>query len=199
MADRFALKWADFQKNVETVFGEVKLSQDFSDVTLVGEDFEVEAHRLVLSAGSLLFHQVLKKAKHPRPLIYLNGTKKVEIEAVLSFLYHGEVTICQENLEQFLRTAKELKIRGILEDETENLFDAENLLEELPKRKDATKAGALETGEIQPLKPGKNPLIVHIFVIVFVLLLFVFFVFLTKFKCRQEESDPLSLLFLKRN
>ena len=115
MGGRFALTWANFQKNVESIFGEVKLSQDFSDVTLVGEDFEVEAHRLVLSAGSQVFQQVLKKAKHPHPLIFLNGTKKVEIEAVLSFLYHGEVTISQESLEQFLLRAKELKIRGVLE------------------------------------------------------------------------------------
>ena len=117
MGGRFALKWADFQRNIETTFEEVKLSQDFSDVTLVGEDFELEAHRLVLSAGSQIFQKVLKKAKHPHPMIFLNRTKKAEIEAVLSFLYLGEVTICHENLEQFLVTAKELKIRGFMEDE----------------------------------------------------------------------------------
>ena len=95
----------------------------------------------------------MKKAKHPNPLIFLNGTKKVEIEAVMSFLYHGEVTICQENLEQFLLAAKELKIRGILEEE------GQNLLEDFPKRKDASKSGVLETGEIQRSKPEKKTLI----------------------------------------
>ena len=166
MGGRFALTWANFQKNVESIFGEVKLSQDFSDVTLVGEDFEVEAHRLVLSAGSQVFQQVLKKAKHPHPLIFLNGTKKVEIEAVLSFLYHGEVTISQESLEQFLLRAKELKIRGVLEDETEELL---NTPKESPKWKrsnDATKPEnpgdtreTAEIGEVQHSVPGKKSLI----------------------------------------
>ena len=155
MGGRFALKWANFQRNVEKTFEEVKLSQDFSDVTLVGEDFELEAHRLVLSAGSQIFQKVFKKAKHPHLMIYLNGTKKIEIEAVLSFLYLGEVTICQENLEQFLLTAKELKIRGVLEDETEDLLD---ISKESPKY--ATGEVALrEIGELHHSKPGKKSLI----------------------------------------
>jgi len=154
MGGRFALKWDNFQRNIESTFGEVKLSQDFSDVTLVGEDFELEAHRLILSAGSLVFQQVLKKAKHPHPMIYLNGTKKVEIEAVLSFLYLGEVTICQENLEQFLLTAKELKIRGVMEDETEGLLDNSK---EDPK--DSKEVAMQEIGEVQHSKAGRKSLI----------------------------------------
>ena len=120
MGDRLTLAWSDFQKFVAISFADARSSKDFADVTLVGEDYQVEAHRLVLSAGSNFFHEVFKRAKHDHPLIYLKGTYKVEIEAILSFLYNAEVNIAQENLTQFLITSKDLKIKGVLEDEVDD-------------------------------------------------------------------------------
>ena len=117
MDEQLTITWAEFQKNVETSFGEVKFTQDFADVTLVGEDYEVEAHRLVLSSGSNFFQQLLKKTRHPHPLLYLKGTLKSDIEAILSFLYTGEAKVAQDHLEQFILAAKELSIKGILDEE----------------------------------------------------------------------------------
>ena len=117
MDETLTITWAEFQKNVETSFGEVKFTQDFADVTLVGEDYEVEAHRLVLSSGSNFFQKLLKKTRHPHPLLYLKGTLKTNIEAILSFLYTGEAKVDQDSLEQFIMTAKELKIKGVLDEE----------------------------------------------------------------------------------
>ena len=90
MSDRISLTWSEFQKFVAASFANARSSSDFSDVTLVGEDYQLEAHRLVLSAGSRFFHDLFKRAKHDHPLVYLKGTYKVEIEAILSFLYNGE-------------------------------------------------------------------------------------------------------------
>ena len=120
MGDRLTLTWSDFQKFVAISFSDAQSTNDFADVTLVGEDYEVEAHRLVLSAGSRFFQELFRRAKHDHPLVYLKGTYKVEIEAILSFLYNAEVNIAQENLTQFLLTSKDLKIRGVLEDEVDS-------------------------------------------------------------------------------
>ena len=38
--EKLILKWSDFQTNVESSFRDVKHSQEFSDVTLVCEDYE---------------------------------------------------------------------------------------------------------------------------------------------------------------
>ena len=119
MGERLTLAWSDFQKFVAISFADARLTKDFADVTLVGEDYEVEAHRIVLSAGSYFFQELFRRAKHDHPLIYLKGTHKVEIEAILSFLYNAEVNIAQENLTQFLITSKDLKIKGVLEDEVD--------------------------------------------------------------------------------
>ena len=119
MGDRFTLEWADYQKSVATTFVNARISQDFTDVTLVGKDFELTAHRLVLSSGSDFFQQVLNRTRHHHPFVYLSGILKVNMESVLSFLYNGETTVTREDLEQFLLTAKELGLRGVL-DQTEN-------------------------------------------------------------------------------
>ena len=111
MSDRISLTWSEFQKFVASSFANARSSSDFSDMILVGEDYQLEAHRLVLSAGSRFFHDLFKRAKHDHPLVYLKGTFKVEIEAILSFLYNGDVNIAQENLTQFLVTSKELKVQ----------------------------------------------------------------------------------------
>ena len=123
MSDRISLTWSEFQKFVAASFANARSSSDFSDVTLVGEDYQLEAHRLVLSAGSRFFHDLFKRAKHDHPLVYLKGTYKVEIEAILSFLYNAEVNIAQENLTQFLVTSKELKVRGVMEEEVDSELD----------------------------------------------------------------------------
>ena len=124
MEERYSLTWEDFQTNVQSTFEKVRQSNDFSDVTLVGEDYQVEAHRLVLSAGSQFFQHVLKRLNNPHALIYLKGTKRGEMETILSFLYLGEVTICRENLEQFLLTARDLQVRGVMEDEPKTVSAA---------------------------------------------------------------------------
>ena len=132
MGDRLTLTWSDFQKFVAVSFSEARSTNDFADVTLVGEDYEIEAHRLVLSAGSNFFQDLFRRAKHEHPLIYLKGTYKVEIEAILSFLYNAEVNIAQENLTQFLLTSKDLKIRGVLEDELDSEPSSKGASENLP-------------------------------------------------------------------
>ena len=115
MGERFTLEWAEYQKSVATAFENVRISQDFTDVTLVGEDYELEAHRLVLSSGSDFFQRVLSRTKHHHPFVYLKGVPQVNVESILSFLYCGEATVSREGLEQFIMTAKELGIRGVLD------------------------------------------------------------------------------------
>ena len=122
MGDRFTLQWADYQKSVATTFVNAKISQDFTDVTLVGKDFELNAHRLVLSSGSDFFQRVFNRTKHHHPFVYIHGIQKVNLESVLSFLYNGEAIVAQDDLEQFILTSKELGVRGVL-DQTEDNDD----------------------------------------------------------------------------
>ena len=52
MSEKLCLKWNDFQENVNSAFGDLRGSGDFSDVTLACEDGQqIEAHKVVLAAS----------------------------------------------------------------------------------------------------------------------------------------------------
>ena len=59
-AEKFCLKWNDFEKNISGSFRELKDDEDFFDVTLTCDsDKEVSAHKVILSACSSFFRQRL--------------------------------------------------------------------------------------------------------------------------------------------
>ena len=76
MSERLCLKWHDFQDNVIAVFQSLRKERDQGDVTLACEDGQqVAAHRVILAASSPFFHAILKKNKHPHPLVFMRGVK----------------------------------------------------------------------------------------------------------------------------
>ena len=119
-SDKFCLKWRNFQKNITTSYRELRDSTDFSDVSLVCEDDQqIEAHRIILSACSPFFMNILNKNKHTHPMIYMRGTKTKDLLAILDFVYHGEASVDQEDLENFLELAEELQLKGLTGGDTE--------------------------------------------------------------------------------
>ena len=74
---------------------------------------------MILAASSTFFQHILKKTKHPHPLIYLRGMSNTQLRSVVDFIYHGEVKIYQEYLEDFLKIAEDLQLKGINESQTE--------------------------------------------------------------------------------
>merc|ERR1712096_54239 len=80
---------------------------------------QIQAHKIILSAGSRFFSNILGKTKHPSPFIYLKGINRVELEYVIDFLYNGEAYVAQEELNKFLETAQELQVKGLQSDHME--------------------------------------------------------------------------------
>ena len=118
MSEKLCLKWNDFQESINNTFGGLRDNLDFIDVTLACEDGEqVEAHKVILAASSPFFQDILKKNKHPHPLIYMRGVRSEHLIAILDFLYFGETNVDQENLDSFLAIAQELKLKGLMEQE----------------------------------------------------------------------------------
>ena len=113
--EKFSLKWSEFQANVTKSFGILRREKNLFDVTLVSDTEEhIPAHRLVLSACSDFFKNIFKKVDQQNPLIYLAGVSSGDIMMLLEYMYHGEVQILQENLNQFLKVAEKLKIDGLI-------------------------------------------------------------------------------------
>ena len=114
MVQKFNLKWNDFQENIITSFASLRGESNFSDVTLACADGEqVKAHKMVLVSTSPFFQGILKTNSHPHPLIFMKGVTSTIMSAVVDFLYLGEVNILQENLDDFLALAEDLKLKGL--------------------------------------------------------------------------------------
>ena len=111
--EKLCLKWNDFQTNLQTSFQELRGDTDFADVTLACEDQSFKAHKVILSASSPFFKKLLKVHSHPQPLIYMRGIKSSELIAMIDFIYSGEASIFQEQLESFLALAEELELNGL--------------------------------------------------------------------------------------
>ena len=127
-AENFCLKWQHFETNLSSAFQELRTEADFFDVTLVcGDGQHIEAHKVVLSACSVFFRDLLRKFKHPQPLLFLKGVKFSEIVSILNFMYEGEVTVVQDDLNSFLSVAEELKVKGLTKQESLGLGGAVKL------------------------------------------------------------------------
>ena len=89
-SEKLRLQWNDFEDNVKAAFGQHRGSKEFSDVTLACEDGQqVEAHKIILASSSPFFKDILKRNKHPHPLIYMKGVKSENLMAIVDCLFWG--------------------------------------------------------------------------------------------------------------
>ena len=113
MTEKFCLRWNDFEANISGALQELRDDKDFFDVTVACEDEQIEAHKVILSACSPFFRSVLKRNPHQHPLLYLKGIHHRELLAIVTFMYHGEVNVAQDELNAFLAVAEDLKVKGL--------------------------------------------------------------------------------------
>ena len=116
--EKLCLQWNEFNENTSSAFRDLRDDKEFTDVTLACEDGQqVEAHKVVLIASSPFFLNLLKKNKHPHPLVFMRGVKYEDLVSMVDFLYSGEANVCQENLDSFLAVAEELRLKGLRKQE----------------------------------------------------------------------------------
>ena len=118
MSEKFCLKWNDFNSNASKAFGVLRNEDYLHDVTLACEDnYQVDAHRLVLSASSEYFKALFKNNKNhigSKILLCLEGTESGDLNNILDYVYNGEVKIFQDDLDRFLQIAQKFQLDGLL-------------------------------------------------------------------------------------
>ena len=108
------LKWNDFQLNVSKSYDLLRQEELYCDVTLVSEDQkQMEAHKLVLSACSPFFKNILSTNSHSHPLLYMDGFNSSELDMILNYIYQGEAQVFQESLTRFMELAEKLRLDGL--------------------------------------------------------------------------------------
>ena len=111
--DKWCMKWNEFDTNIRGCLKIIKEDHRFFDVTLITDDGQhIQAHKIILSAGSHFFNDIFLKSNQANMLIYLKGIHSVQLVNLLDFIYNGEASVGQEELKEFLETGKELQVKG---------------------------------------------------------------------------------------
>jgi len=118
-SEKFCLRWNDFETNISSAFRELRDDKDFFDVTIACDDEQIQAHKVILSACSPFFRNILRRNPHEHPLLYLKGVKYTDLQSVLNFMYHGEVNVAQEELNSFLAVAEDLRVKGLTQNQSQ--------------------------------------------------------------------------------
>ena len=87
--ETFSLKWNDFQPNVTKSFKRLRHEEHYSDVTLIGDDYQpLRAHKVVLSSCSEYFKNVLYNSrKFPNPVLCMEGLTIGDLTNVLDYMF----------------------------------------------------------------------------------------------------------------
>ncbi|XP_037084940.1 broad-complex core protein isoforms 1/2/3/4/5-like [Pollicipes pollicipes] len=159
---QFCLKWNNYHVNIANSFDSLRVDEDFVDVTLACDGFHMKAHRMVLSACSPFFRQLLKSNPHPHPIVILRDVSQQNMVLLLDFMYHGEVNVAQEQLAEFLKVAELLKVKGLADDKREEGSGSNGQSSRVatPSASPAA-SGAPPAEEPPPAKRPRLPSLVH--------------------------------------
>ena len=137
MSEKFSLTWNDYQSNLIRSLAELHNQTDLSDVTLISEDkVKFSAHKIILSACSSVFKYIFKDNSHANPLLYLGGISSVNLGFMLDYMYHGEISLFQEQLDSFLESAQKLEVEGLLNTDNDDDIAEEKIQDEvIPEQK----------------------------------------------------------------
>jgi len=157
-SQQYCLKWNNYQTSLSSSFKDLLANETFVDCTLTcgkAGGQAINAHRVVLSACSPYFRQVLSNlSQWQHPVIILKDIKYQELSGIVEFIYHGEVSIDQDCLPGFLQAAESLRIKGLTEDKKHTI--TENSVTENPMITSPTKTTLIHKA-LKKLMNGHTP------------------------------------------
>ncbi|XP_069942856.1 longitudinals lacking protein, isoforms H/M/V isoform X2 [Cherax quadricarinatus] len=108
-----SLKWNNHGTTFFHVLSTIRRKESYCDVTLACEGKFYPVHKLVLSTCSEYFEEIFNRTQCKHPVIVLKDVKHEELEALLNYMYLGEVNVLQADLAGLIKAAECLKIKGL--------------------------------------------------------------------------------------
>ncbi|XP_013105210.2 broad-complex core protein isoforms 1/2/3/4/5 [Stomoxys calcitrans] len=116
LPQQYCLRWKYHHSNLQTMFSQLLDRGCFCDVTLACDGQLIKAHRVVLCACSTFFDTILTNYSNERdPIIIMKDISFADIKCLIEFMYKGEINVEHANLASLLKTADDLKIKGLAE------------------------------------------------------------------------------------
>lgn len=111
--DFLSLKWNNHKPAFFHLLRILREKGCYTDVTLACGAKFFAVHRLVLMACSDFFTEVFEHTQCQKPVIVLKDIKSHELEALLDYMYLGEVDVQQTDLPGLIKAAECLRIKGL--------------------------------------------------------------------------------------
>ncbi|KAG7176716.1 Longitudinals lacking protein-like 28 [Homarus americanus] len=93
----------------------LRAEEAYCDVTLACDGRFYPVHKLVLSTCSDFFDQMFEKTACKHPVVVVANVAHNDLEALLNYMYLGEVNVLQTELSALMKAAEALKIKGLAE------------------------------------------------------------------------------------
>ncbi|PNF25817.1 hypothetical protein B7P43_G11750 [Cryptotermes secundus] len=107
------LRWNSYHSNMQATFPSLLNNEQFVDVTLACEGRSIKCHKMMLSACSSYFEELLSQNPCQHPIVLMKDLKFWEVQALVDFMYRGEVNVGQDKLPSLLAAAEALQIKGL--------------------------------------------------------------------------------------
>ncbi|XP_050308744.1 protein jim lovell isoform X2 [Anthonomus grandis grandis] len=109
----YSLRWNNHQSHILAAFEALLQAETLVDCTLVCAENSVRAHKVVLSACSPMFQRIFSENPCKHPVIVLKDFNGWEVQAIVDFMYKGEISVIQEQLPSLIKAAENLQVRGL--------------------------------------------------------------------------------------
>ncbi|XP_059089810.1 broad-complex core protein isoforms 1/2/3/4/5-like [Tigriopus californicus] len=119
-SQQFHLKWNNHSLNTLSSFQQLLDTNTLVDVTLTCSNGKmVTAHRMVLAACSEYFYRLFKDLPEKHPVIVFKDAGEEIVRDLLLFMYKGEVEVQEAYLNDFLKFADTLQVKGLSQSDRE--------------------------------------------------------------------------------
>ncbi|XP_069997012.1 longitudinals lacking protein, isoforms H/M/V isoform X11 [Penaeus vannamei] len=164
-----SLYWNNHKATFCHILATLREKERYTDATLACDGKFYPVHKLVLSTCSEYFENMFEHTPCKHPIIVLKDVKPDELEALLSYMYAGVVSVAQNDLARLIKAAEMLQIKGLAvpdepppSEETRKQVPARSTREERvspqPKRRRREENGTPSHGGSQPSSsPPSSP------------------------------------------
>lgn len=128
-----SLKWNNHKSTFADILTILRDQEVFIDVTLACGGKQYPAHKFVLSTCSDYFKEMFTKNPCKHPIVFMKDVSARDLEALLDFMYRGEVNVPHHNLASLIKTAEGLQVKGLaVPDDPIQLRKADRSSREVP-------------------------------------------------------------------
>ncbi|XP_028131100.1 zinc finger and BTB domain-containing protein 14-like [Diabrotica virgifera virgifera] len=111
--EQYHLRWNNFLHNMVQIFSDLKQEGQLVDVTLMCQEQQIKAHKIVLAACSDFFMNLFTTINDVHPIIKFSDISLSHLKKIVEFIYHGEVKVVDDDLHSVLTLGEMFGVKGL--------------------------------------------------------------------------------------